>query len=190
MTDDGEQLGLATEVTVAWLANPHTRAGAEDVSAMLGSVLTALRGLGGSPSAAPTEAAAASAYTPAVTPRRSLASPDHILSMIDGKPYRSLTRHLRTHRLTPAEYRERYGLKADYPMVAPTYSAVRSAAAKQHRFGRKPAAEASPEPAAEAATTPATSAKRGRLSISGAKQAAQAHLSGGEDAGASGSEAE
>lgn len=180
MADDGEQLELATEVTVAWLSNPHTRAGADDVSAMLGSVLAAIRGLDAPPSAVQPAAVAAPGSTPAVTVRRSLASPDHILSMIDGKPYRSLTRHLRTHGLTPDEYRERYGLKPDYPMIAPTYSAVRSAAAKKHRFGRKPAGGPSPEPAAESASP----AKRRRLSISGAKQAAQAHLGGGENGGA------
>jgi predicted transcriptional regulator len=52
-------------------------------------------------------------YTPAVSVRKSLASPDHIVSTIDGKPYRTLRRHLATNGLTPNDYRQRYGLKSD-----------------------------------------------------------------------------
>lgn len=79
-------------------------------------------------------------YTPAVTARKSLANPDVIISMIDGKPYKTLRRHLATHGMTPHQYRERYGLKADYPMVAPTYSDTRRAMAKKIGLGRKPGA--------------------------------------------------
>jgi predicted transcriptional regulator len=60
--------------------------------------------------------------------------------MIDGKPYKTLRRHLATHGLTPAEYRDRYGLKADYPMVAENYSESRRAMAKKIGLGRKPGA--------------------------------------------------
>lgn len=81
-------------------------------------------------------------FEPAVSVRKSLASPDHILSMIDGRPYKTLRRHLSTHGLTPAEYRERYGLKDDYPMVAASYSAARRDMAKRIGLGRKPAATA------------------------------------------------
>jgi predicted transcriptional regulator len=56
-------------------------------------------------------------------------------SFIDGKPYRTLKRHLRSHGLTPETYRERYGLPADYPMVAPGYAAQRSALAKAIGLG-------------------------------------------------------
>jgi hypothetical protein len=70
--------------------------------------------------------------------RKSLASPDRIISMIDGKPYRTLRRHLSTHGLTPDEYRARYKLKPDYPMVAPAYSEARRAMAKKIGLGRKP----------------------------------------------------
>ena len=51
-----------------------------------------------------------------MTARKSLASKDHIISMIDGKPYKTLRRHLSGHGLTPEQYRERYNLKPDYPM--------------------------------------------------------------------------
>lgn len=74
----------------------------------------------------------------AVSVRKSLADPDHIISMIDGKPYKMLTRHLTTNGLTPDEYRQRYNLPADYPMVAPNYSARRRDLAKKIGLGRKP----------------------------------------------------
>jgi predicted transcriptional regulator len=72
-----------------------------------------------------------------VTVRRSLASKDHIISLIDGKPYKTLRRHLFRHGLTPEQYRERYGLKPDYPMVAPSYSEVRRSMAQKIGLGRK-----------------------------------------------------
>ena len=59
-----------------------------------------------------------------------------IISMIDGKPYASLIRHLRNHGLTPEEYRARYKLPKSYPMVAPAYSQARSAIARTIGFGR------------------------------------------------------
>ena len=74
---------------------------------------------------------------PATTARRSLASPDHIISLIDGKPYKTLRRHLGTHGLTPEQYRERYKLKADYSMVAPSYSEARRSMAKKIGLGQK-----------------------------------------------------
>ncbi|WP_426037543.1 MucR family transcriptional regulator [Brevundimonas sp. DC300-4] len=66
-----------------------------------------------------------------------------IVSFIDGKTYQSLKRHLNGHEMTPKEYRDRYGLKGDYPMVSPYYSAKRSAIAKSlglGQGGRKPKA--------------------------------------------------
>ena len=69
--------------------------------------------------------------------RKSLASKDHIISMIDGKPYKTLRRHLSTHGLTPEEYRARYNLKPDYPMVSENYSQVRRDMAKKIGLGQK-----------------------------------------------------
>ena len=62
--------------------------------------------------------------------RKSLASKDHIISMIDGKPYKTLRRHLSTNGMTPDEYRARYNLKPDYPMVAENYSEARRTMAR------------------------------------------------------------
>ncbi|MDF0491563.1 MucR family transcriptional regulator [Sphingobium sp. H39-3-25] len=98
----------------------------------------------------PEAAAAESTYKPAVSIEESLASPDQILSLIDGKPYKALKRHLSTHGLTPAEYRARYGLPAGYPLVAPSYSAARREVARKLGLGSKrksasaPAAEEAP----------------------------------------------
>ena len=157
MTDETSDLNaveLATELTIAWLGNPNTRISADEVPAFLGKMhdtVSALLG-SGTPEA---EAAPATEYTPAVSVRKSLASKDHIISMIDGKPYKTLRRHLATHGMTPAEYRERYGLKSDYPMVAETYSESRRAMAKKIGLGRKPGARKGDGAAADGA-------KRGR----------------------------
>jgi predicted transcriptional regulator len=110
---------------------------AEDVPAFLKSMYDTVSGLGGGSTSAEPETAAAE-YTPAVTARKSLASPDHIISLIDGKPYKTLRRHLSGHGLTPEQYRERYNLKSDYPMVAPAYSMARREMAKKIGLGRKP----------------------------------------------------
>jgi len=98
-------------------------------------------------------------YFPAVTARKSLGSRDHILSMIDGKPYKALKRHLTSHGLTPAEYRARYKLPATYPMVAESYSEQRREVAARLGLGRrpKPASTPSEEPASPI-TEPVTAA--------------------------------
>lgn len=83
------------------------------------------------------DVAEAEQFTPAVSVRKSLASPEHILSLIDGRPYKTLKRHLASRGLTPAEYRERYKLPANYPMVAPAYADHRRAVAHNLGLGRK-----------------------------------------------------
>ncbi|WP_375380092.1 MucR family transcriptional regulator [uncultured Sphingomonas sp.] len=134
---DTNAVELATELTIAWLGNPNTRISADEVPAFLGKMHDTVSALLGATGVAPVAEPAAE-YTPAVSARKSLASKDHIISMIDGKPYKTLRRHLSTHGMTPDEYRERYGLKADYPMVAETYSESRRAMAKKIGLGRKP----------------------------------------------------
>jgi MucR family transcriptional regulator, transcriptional regulator of exopolysaccharide biosynthesis len=75
--------------------------------------------------------------TPAVNPKRSV-FPDYIICLEDGKKFKSLKRHLRAqYGLSANEYRERWGLAADYPMVAPNYSAARSAFAKKLGLGQQ-----------------------------------------------------
>lgn len=84
----------------------------------------------------------AEAQKPAANPKRSVHD-DHIVCLEDGKKFKSLKRHLMTHHaLSPDEYRAKWGLPSDYPMVAPSYSASRSALAKTMGLGRKPAIQA------------------------------------------------
>ncbi len=74
---------------------------------------------------------------PAVPPKKSV-MPDYIVCLEDGKKFKSLKRHLRTqYNLTPEAYREKWGLPADYPMVAPNYAAARSALAKEMGLGQQ-----------------------------------------------------
>lgn len=142
MSEEGtlNPVELATDLTIAWLSNPNTRANAEDVPDFLAKMHQAVSTLAAAPATAADaeQQPAAPEHVPAVSLRKSLGSRDHIISMIDGKPYKSLKRHLGTHGLTPAEYRQRYGLKADYPMVAPAYAETRRELAKKIGLGRKP----------------------------------------------------
>jgi predicted transcriptional regulator len=69
--------------------------------------------------------------------RASLKNPDYIVSFVDNKPYKTLKKHLGLHGYTPESYRETFGLKPDYPIVAPNYSAARQAMALKMGLGRK-----------------------------------------------------
>ena len=153
---NNNSIELATELTIAWLGNPHTRVQADDVPDFLSRMHEAVEKLTAPSPAAEPEQPAEQEFTPAVSVRKSLASPEHIISMIDGKPYRSLKRHLSAIGLTPDDYRKRFGLKADYPMVAPAYSEARRAVAKAFGLGRKAKA------AAEAAEQPCGAGEGGR----------------------------
>jgi len=177
MTDTNDNITIAHSITFAWLSNPHTHASADAAATFLRDTFAAVTNLhegGGGAAALPVENNVAE-YTPAVSVRKSLANPEFIISMIDGKPYRSLRRHLSSRGLTPEEYRQRYNLKPSYPMVSEGYSKARSDHAKQRGLGMKPASAV--EKAVEAVTEPVKAvAKRARKSISEAKRAAQDHL--------------
>jgi predicted transcriptional regulator len=123
---------LTADLVSAFVSNNNVRN--DDLPGLIQATHAALAGLSTSP-AAPQEEK--QEYTPAVTARRSLKSRDHIISMVDGKPYRSLKRHLGRHGLTPDEYRHRYNLPSTYPMVAPAYSEQRREVAKRLGLGRK-----------------------------------------------------
>jgi predicted transcriptional regulator len=142
LTDTRE---LATELTMAWLANPNTRVTPEDVPAFLSNLQAALLTII-SDKPQPNEESIRSEPAAAVSVRKSLASKDHIISMIDGKPYKTLRRHLSRHGLTPEQYRERYGLRPDYPMVSENYSQTRRDMAKQIGLGRKAEGSKKSEP--------------------------------------------
>jgi predicted transcriptional regulator len=174
--DDNNTVELATELTVAWLSNPNTRTSADEVPAFLKSMHEAVARLS-APAVQETEAEPAREYTPAVTVRKSLANPDFIISMIDGKPYKALRRHLSTNGLTPDEYRQRYGLKPDYPMVAANYSESRRAMAHKIGLGRKAGAAvaSAAETVAEAGAAATRTVRKGAKA---AKKTAQDHLGG------------
>lgn len=106
----------------------------------------------------------AKSHVPAVSVRKSLASDDHIISLIDGKPYKTLKRHLASHGLSPDDYRARYGLPKNYPLVARSYSTARRAVAQKMGLGRKPA---SAEPPVAAASPDATAAAAGDVPAAG-----------------------
>jgi len=147
-------VALATELTIAWLSNPNVRVAADEVPAFLKTMHATVSELSQGPASAPAETAPD--YPPAV-PVRSSVKPDYIVSLITGQKLKSLKRHLSAHGLTPAEYRERYGLKPDYPMVAAGYSAQRREVAQKLGLGRKGrgarGAAAAPAPAPKAAAT-------------------------------------
>lgn len=161
-TTQPDTVELATELTMAWLSNPNTRANSEEVPNFLKAMHDAVTALADrrSPSE---ERSAETAHVAAVSVRKSLASKDHIISLLDGKPYKSLRRHLGSHGLTPDDYRKRFGLKPDYPMVAPNYADQRREMAKKIGLGRKP------KPAAEEGQGPAApkQARRRTLKIAG-----------------------
>lgn len=144
VTTSDTLLELTGDLAIAWLSNPNTRIPASEVASLVATIHAALAGISGA-GAAPEQAK--EEFVPAVSVRQSLASKDHIISLIDGKPYRALKRHLTTRGLTPQQYRERYGLRADYPMVSESYSQVRRDMAKKIGLGRKPGQKMPAKPA-------------------------------------------
>jgi len=103
-----------------------------EVGNIISSVYTSLEGLTGE---VPQKKAAPQA--PAVPVKKSV-TPEYIICLEDGKKFKSLKRHLRTHYdLSPEEYREKWGLPHDYPMVAPNYAAARSDLAKRMGLGQR-----------------------------------------------------
>ncbi len=163
---------IASEITVAWLSNPNVNAAASEVPAFLKAVHTTLNELS---NGATTEIVDAPVeFVPAV-PVRSSVKPDYIISLINGRKFKTLKRHLSLNGLTPKEYRERYGLKSDYPMVAANYSEHRRAVAQRLGLGRKPAAAAAPsepEAIAVAVETAPAKTKRGSAKPRATKAAA------------------
>lgn len=170
---------LASELTMAWLGNQHNRINADDVPAFLRQMHSTVERLAGGTAVVDSGSAPEEAFTPAVTVRKSLADPNFIISLIDGKPYKTLKRHLAINGLTADQYRERYGLKDGYPVVAPAYAALRSDMAKKIGLGgkrTKKAVEAAGGVVDAVAAPVKAVAKRAKKTISEAKQAAKDHL--------------
>jgi predicted transcriptional regulator len=121
---------LTAEIVSAYVSNNIVAS--DDLSTLIAEVHSALhRTASGAvePEAEP--------LTPVVPIRKSV-TPDYIVCLEDGKKFKSLKRHLRTHYdLTPEEYRQKWSLPTDYPMVAPNYAKARSALAKEMGLGQK-----------------------------------------------------
>ncbi|WP_298959465.1 MucR family transcriptional regulator [uncultured Roseibium sp.] len=126
---DLEFIELTADIVAAYAGN-NTISSADMVE-LIGSVHTALRGVVTASYVPEPEP-----LTPAVPIKKSV-TPDYIICLEDGKKYKSLRRHLRTHYdLTPDEYRAKWGLSADYPMVAPNYAEARAKLAKDMGLGK------------------------------------------------------
>lgn len=122
-------LKLATEIVAAYVSNNPIPV--SEVPAMIKSVHSTLGGLGGV-----TQSEIQTSQKPAVPVKRSV-NPDYIICLEDGKKLKMLKRHLRsTYNLSPDEYRAKWGLAPDYPMVAPKYAQQRSEFAKKIGLGR------------------------------------------------------
>jgi predicted transcriptional regulator len=121
---------LAADIVSAYVSNNSVPAG--ELPALISDVYNALLRVGSNAAPAPTEPP-----KPAVAVKRSVTN-DFIVCLEDGKKFKSLKRHLRTqYGLSPEEYREKWGLPADYPMVAPNYAKARSNLAKQMGLGQQ-----------------------------------------------------
>jgi predicted transcriptional regulator len=165
MSTDNENLReLVAEVAAAYFSNSHV--GVTDIPNVVSQIAQSL-GAVGAPQPEPAQAETAEEpaqrkATPAQV--RKSVTPDALISFEDNKPYKTLKRHLTGRGLTPDQYREKWGLARDYPMVAPNYSAARSQMARSVGLGQKGRGGGSS--AAAAAAKPATGRGRGRKAAS------------------------
>ena len=130
MVDNSTLISLTADIVAAHVSNNSVAVG--DLSTLIGNTYNALSGLD-----APATPAEPEKPKGAVTVRASI-KPDHLVSMLDGKPYKMLRRHLNQNGYTPESYRETFGLPRDYPMVAASYAEKRRALAISNGLGRKP----------------------------------------------------
>ena len=138
-----ELIALTSDIVAAHVANNNVAV--EDVSTLIQNVFGALQGLGAT---APVE----ERPEPAVSIRASI-KPDYLVCLEDGKKMKMLRRYLMTqYGMTPDQYRQRWNLPADYPMVAPEYAEKRRALANDIGLGRKPGQKRGRKPKAAAAS--------------------------------------
>ena len=135
MDDKSEITGMTADIVSAYVSN--NAIATADIPNLIQNVYRALASL-----TTTAEAVEAAPREPAVPVRRSI-TPDFLICLEDGRKFKSLKRHLRTkYNMSPDEYRAKWGLAKDYPMVAPNYAKARSDLAKQMGLGqggRKPA---------------------------------------------------
>ena len=129
MDDRAETIEMTADIVSAYVGNNTVTA--SDLPSLIQSVHRALSGISSG-----AEAAEAAPKEPAVPIRRSI-TPDYLVCLEDGRKFKSLKRHLRTkYNMSPEEYRAKWGLPKDYPMVAPNYAKARSDLAKQMGLGQ------------------------------------------------------
>ena len=127
--DNEELMGLTADIVAAHVSNNTVAVG--ELPTLINQVYQSLAGVGQEKEVEPERP------QPAVPIKKSI-TPDYIVCLEDGKKLKMLKRHLKTaYDMTPAEYRERWGLAADYPMVAPNYAKQRSRLAKQIGLGTR-----------------------------------------------------
>jgi len=127
---DSSYIALTANIVSAYVSNNTVPS--SEIANLIGQVHSALLRVSGGQPTAPAEP-----LKPAVPVKRSINS-DYIVCLEDGKKFKSLKRHLRTqYGLTPEQYREKWNLPSDYPMVAPNYAAARSQLAKQMGLGQQ-----------------------------------------------------
>jgi predicted transcriptional regulator len=131
VTTSSSLVDLSAEIVSAYVARNHVSM--TDLPGLIASVHATLNGLAAG--TAPISAAEDFEKPSPAQIRKSI-TPDALTSFVDGKPYKTLKRHLASHGLDPYSYRARYGLPADYPMVAVNYAAQRSELAKSIGLGR------------------------------------------------------
>jgi len=133
MTDsvaDGNYIELTAEIVSAYVSNNTVPAA--EIPGLINQVHAALARVSGKPAEGASEP-----LKPAISVKKSI-TPEYIVCLEDGKKFKSLKRHLRTqYNMTPEQYREKWSLNADYPMVAPNYAAARSQLAKQMGLGQQ-----------------------------------------------------
>lgn len=130
MQDKVDLVAMTAEIVAAYLSN--NTVAMSDVPSLIETVYTGLSNVEASHSGdTPLQ------VEPAVPVKQSVTA-DYLICLEDGKQFKSLKRHLRTHyNLSPEEYRRKWGLPIDYPMVAPNYAAARSKLAKKMGLGQK-----------------------------------------------------
>lgn len=152
--DPARTTELAADIVAAFVSNNSVSA--SDLPALIATVHGAVAQLGNA-KAEPTPEPA----SPAVPLKKSV-TPDYIVCLEDGKTFKSLKRHLRTdHDLTPDEYRARWGLPKEYPMVAPAYAAARSELARSMGLGQRRKQPSGQEAAGPSAAETKRKASRG-----------------------------
>jgi predicted transcriptional regulator len=132
--DKSELLALTAEIVAAHVSNNKLEAA--ELPGLIRQVYGTLAGIDGGPSAGAAAARPAEKLQPAVPVKKSV-TPEYIICLEDGQKLKMLKRHLMSHyNMTPEQYRERWGLPADYPMVAPNYALQRQVLAKKIGLGK------------------------------------------------------